>query len=851
VLSYEQEAGIMNLETIQSDLTALFAASHQFRHDSRRVVFWYDPDQQFADVFEALEISGVQKLFYSGAWFRLKFDLHRTFAGQNILVYAPIAEPLPQDNFVYDVQITGLRFSADKANMVFLRLGLHTKSLEAYLKSRERFLGSSARVEALCALGLPPESGVVQLRMGMLCVLAGLNSFDAALWLRRVFKFGLVEHSNSVWLEAQKFFLLPELWEAIAGATGFSDSEPTLAKLFNGLTVTHLRRRWLGGFPKSLEHFLIRPDQAAFTLVHHWLDSKDNTDYKKLAAMTEKNLDIAALARVAGAGVLHDADSFAAIEMAVIRDCVDGLLERRVSDVTGWLELRTVKGWRWEDEFAEFYRVIRAATDFLSVTWQNLPPDTFALWALYQSQLFKVDRAYREFCAAFAPLELRGAEVFKSLSDFIEVVYITDYLENLGQAWSDALSEQQGRFLPVGAASQSRFFEQVVQPALLKSRVAVIISDALRFEIGTALFEELEQEDGLEVTLSARVTGLPSVTKTGMAALLPGLQLSLAPSGEVLLDGHRINSTETRDALLKMVIPKSKAMQETLLTGEKRDQIRTWMPDTDLLYVYHNIIDTTGESAALELDVPSAAATTLKELQDLVKRLIKQLNVTQIFVTADHGFLFQRRKLEEYEKLVADKTGGLEVSKRYVLGADLTAPLGAQKFDSILSGLEVVVPRGSLRFISAGRGAQYVHGGASLQETMIPVVSVRAVRGKSAGSEKVRVQLQHTGAKRITGSPFTVSLLQLEPVNAALQPRKVRLAWFDGTVPITDELRLTFDSNSLDLTGRIQMQTLSLRISQPNRLAVYTLRIRDAEDDSLLLEEDWQVDLAIPDDFGV
>ena len=845
----------VNLESIQADLSALFAAAHRFKHDARRVVFWYDADAQFGEVFAALELSGVQKVLHDGAWFKLKYDLHRTFADMNVLVYAPFPEPLPRFNDVYDVQATGLKFSADRANMVFSRLGLLDKSLEGYLKAHERFLSAQGRVDALVDLGVPANADVAALRVAMLCAIAKVAVLDAQVFVRRLLRGGTQESGNALWLELQKFFEPSELWDTVFLATGYADAggQPTLGKLFNALSVTHLRRRWALSFPASLEHFVLRPDALAVATVQSWLDSREVQGYKDLAAVTQGNLRIAELANDAGADALRDADSFAALEQAVLRDCVEALLARRTADARRWSELRTRSGWHWEAEYGEFYAVIAAATRFLESTWDALPATAAALWALYESSLHRVDAAYREFCAAFAPLESRGAELLKPLSDFVERVYIEDYLERLGEAWSDALTSDAVPFLPAPLATQGRFFNDVVRPALEKSRVAVVISDALRFEIGAALLEDLKLEDGLEASLSARATGLPSVTKSGMAALLPGSRLELNASGVVLRDGLPTNTTLLREAVLKSAVPSARAVQESDLTGQKRDEARAWLQSCELVYIYHNVIDTTGEAAALELDVPLAAAQALTDLRDLVKRLLKQLNVTQVFVTADHGFLFQRRKLESLEKLRGDSSGELlESSKRYTVGRGLTAVDGAQRFSSILEGLEVTVPRGSLRFVTPGAGAQYVHGGASLQETMIPVLSVRVARGRSAALSKVSVALQHSGPKRITGSPFTVTLAQLEPMSADLQPRNVRVAWFDSShAPVTEELRLTFDSSAALLSERIQRHTVRLTLNAPDRLRDYTLVIRDADDDAELLRELWRIDLAIPDDFGI
>ena len=89
-------------------------------------------------------------------------------------------------------------------------------------------------------------------------------------------------------------------------------------------------------------------------------------------------------------------------------------------------------------------------------------------------------------------------------------------------------------------------------------------------------------------------------------------------------------------------------------------------------------------------------------------------------------------------------------------------------------------------------------------------------------------------------------------MSADLQPRNVRVAWFDSShAPVTEELRLTFDSSAALLSERIQRHTVRLTLNAPDRLRDYTLVIRDADDDAELLRELWRIDLAIPDDFVI
>jgi hypothetical protein len=135
---------------------------------------------------------------------------------------------------------------------------------------------------------------------------------------------------------------------------------------------------------------------------------------------------------------------------------------------------------------------------------------------------------------------------------------------------------------------------------------------------------------------------------------------------------------------------------------------------------------------------------------------------------------------------------------------------------------------------------------------VIPVLAVRSVRGKSADVQRVRVALQHSSSRRITGNPFTLTFIQEDPVSERLLPREVRVAWFDSSgAPVTTELRLRLDSSDPNASERVRREVVHVTLRDPDRSATYDLVIRDVEDGTELVREAWRIDLAIPDDFGV
>ena len=88
--------------------------------------------------------------------------------------------------------------------------------------------------------------------------------------------------------------------------------------------------------------------------------------------------------------------------------------------------------------------------------------------------------------------------------------------------------ERYGKILEV--PQQTDFYKSKVKNA--DNRVFVIISDALRYEVAADLAEQLRRETKSQVDLSSMQSIFPTITKFGMAALLPHEKAVSKVSGE-------------------------------------------------------------------------------------------------------------------------------------------------------------------------------------------------------------------------------------------------------------------------------------------------------------------------------
>jgi hypothetical protein len=190
-----------------------------------------------------------------------------------------------------------------------------------------------------------------------------------------------------------------------------------------------------------------------------------------------------------------------------------------------------------------------------------------------------------------------------------------------------------------------------------------------------------------------------------------------------------------------------------------------------------------------------------------------------IVITADHGFIFTEAAPVETDKTkLKDKPDGASLAKkRYLIGPNF------QNHDATFHGklsvtagvageLEFLIPRGSNLFNFVG-GARFAHGGAMLQEIVVPVITVKHIRGKSAEETKPKaVTVQVLGSNhRITTAFCRFQLIQMETVGDRMKPVTLRVAAYEDKEPVTDIKTVKFDSSSGNLEERKKWVNLVLK----------------------------------------
>jgi uncharacterized protein (TIGR02687 family) len=234
-----------------------------------------------------------------------------------------------------------------------------------------------------------------------------------------------------------------------------------------------------------------------------------------------------------------------------------------------------------------------------------------------------------------------------------------------------------------------------------------------------------------------------------------------------------------------------------------RDDCRSLVRDHDVIYIYHNLIDATGDKRESEERVFEAVEKTLKELILLIKKL-NNANLYNFFVTADHGFLYQNRAIDESDFSGVEAMGEqiLFRDRRFVLGKGLIKSPGLHSFTPKQLGLdgdvEVQIPKSINRLRLKGSGSRFVHGGASLQEVVIPVLKINKKRQSDVSV--IEVDILRGASSVITSGQLAVTMYQAGPVTEKIQPRVLRAGIYteagELSELISDSHELIFDLTS-------------------------------------------------------
>jgi uncharacterized protein (TIGR02687 family) len=872
----------MDIKQISDTLNRIFTEKN------KRIIFWYDGEKEFDEILPSLELVDADILrmdAYCALELKIKLEIDDP-AGKYVL-YAPWHEPPPEDDWLLDIRLYSYTFLADTASITLKELDLNHQSIRPYIQTRKAFFKSQDRLNRL-KKWVAADDREDEIDLKMLAVITRADQPEPFSILMKLFDSFCqkgtfdTQETSKPWKEIEKLDLMPFFWKILNQTFGYVNTDaPNLIDFLLRVFVTDFSNAIKADPPASISHFIIpNPKQAINSTVFlsQWRSNTNHfKNYNVISQFVGRRLKIDDLLSSMDAGTLDEIMTFEAVERRII----SAIRNRLVADSeNGYPEMRDAIKRRldgyWtkttleEDSAGNLYRTtyqaILSAIELFDLRKKYDAgfsfPSADSMFAAYVRELFLFDQLYRKFHELSDKVDLAGWDVLKTLREKVEDCYSNWFMLQLSLKWGDFLTPDhpdnllKSWRLP-GITNQYDFFNTYVQQTVKgssRNRLFVIVSDAFRYEAAEELTKIINGKYRLKANLEAMLGVVPGYTALGMASLLPHQRLSFKPKGDIVVDDQATGSTELRADILSSY--EGTAVKADELMVMSKDKGREFVKPYRMIYIFHDQIDAAGDKAASEGNTFEAVRRAIDDLYALISFIINSLNGTNVIVTADHGFIYQEKPPEPMDKskIEIHPENTIKTHKRFILGKNVNRTdntfFGNTKITAHTDvEMEFLLPKGTNRFNFVG-GAKFYHGGAMLQEIVIPVVSVSEMKGihlKKSEIRSVGVSLLGAYKKLVTNRPV-YQFIQTDPVSERMKALTLKISLRDGNELISNEETVTFDSTSASLDERRKLVRLSLKTGAYDNKKEYFLVLRNM-DETEYERMPVNIDIAFANDF--
>lgn len=854
----------MDSDKIIQELNQRFAAPLPEFY-KRRIIFWYDEDGEFRERLDEVVLNNAKLVALTGTNnFAVKKLLSVDDTTNNYLVYCPLSYEKPEDDWLLDIEMYSEEFRADLISIWMNEMGIpSTPAMRKQVKDYRKYFNAKARRDKIASQNRVP-SVPAQLHMAVMGALGGIKDVTPAAIIKEVLKAGMDTDTNDLYQEFVYYGADKAFWSMAKQGSGYASDQPDIAMLATHMLLTATTRTMRLEYLAGLDEFISSPHQAfCFDFISDWLHAEDREQLIEIAKSVEDELKLPQRFMELEVSDLVDTEVFPCLDEVILIKLMTEIGDH-IIDVD--VIKRTVEKRRTcvnYEPFKDYYEGILQVANMQAFYKEHSTgfhsAEAKKVWKEYTSEYYKMDTYYRLFHKSYGEsLKAYNSDLhdlFRSVMEKVEGLYKNWFLGQLGGNWQTVCSEElekYGRILEV--PQQADFYRNRIENA--DSRVFVVISDALRYEVAASLAEQLRRETQADVKLQDVQGIFPTITKFGMAALLPHKELEVELHGEVLKVMADGVSTDAgyRDRILKAEKPNSVAVKYEDLVNAKRADRSAMVKGMDVVYIYHDTIDEASHTS--DTMVFPACDDAIQELKNLTKIICNDFGATHILFTADHGFLYTYSPLTEDDKI--DKTGFVnrivEYGRRYAIMMKDSDPDYLQKVQFLggTSEYDAFAPKENVRIKMNGSGLNFVHGGISLQEMVVPVIDYHFLRNqykqyqrnqKKYDTKPVEVSLL-SATHKVSNMIFSLNFYQKEPVGDNREAATYQLYFTDSNgKQISDTSKIIADKTSDNGQERTFRCSFNLKSLKYDNKEIYYLVISDA-DGLVVSREEFQIDIA-------
>jgi len=729
----------------------------------RRIVVWFDPRAEFTSYVRELaedvtkpmvqvEIDGVQASLAHGAG--SLYELRSTVEPlvevdepEPVVIYVPRLES-STDSPLKELELAGRSWTPQLRKLARNAL-------------RERFTDGVID-ELLAPSSLSYDDIVAAIAGGggeapsvLKTILAGGNSeVQLASWLANPDLDRTIVEKEAV----------VELAKLVSARLGVDVSGEDLSKSRSVVTrhvlAAEFRSDLQGEVPKQLDGVPSATQEVVgrARAIADRLREAHSDQYPAMADQAESELNLSANA--IDPLTLGSIDTFRFEERALLDRCGELVRDGRYEQVLNitrqrrhsfWLSESVERQAQWE--VAKLAARLGLVADEVAAALKS-PPKSAADWVLrYADTWHWLDRAQRRLEAWLPKLEHDPDEraIAAVRHRYDEVV------DQLARGFVGVL--EHGGWEVGDVRQQTAIFDDLVRPQ--SGPVAFFMVDAMRYDMGAELAERLE--DHGEVTIEPAVGVLPSITPTGMGALMPGASVSydIVAEGSKLaakVDGSVLKDLNARKKHVAARVPSSVDLDLGEVMQLSSSKLKKKVAGRDLVVVRSQEIDFFGEGG-FGFQARSVMDTVVDNLARAVRKLAG-VGVARTVVASDHGHLFAAEQRAESMRIDAPGGDTLDLHRRCWVGHGGATPPSCVRVSAVDLGYDAdfdfVFPVGA-GVLRAGGDLAFHHGGPSLQELVIPVVTFRAAKSSQTAAAMAEFLVSDAPAV-ITNRMFSVKL---------------------------------------------------------------------------------------------
>jgi hypothetical protein len=512
-----------------------------------------------------------------------------------------------------------------------------------------------------------------------------------------------------------------------------------------------------------------KAEEAALLEVASRLRTSFATEYADLADRVEQELGLRnANVPAEGLGAI---DTFRFEERSLLTHCGALITNRKFSEALILIEGRKNSFWLDRDvgrkaqwEACRRMAELGSTATLVRTAVSKAAGDANAWIDAYinRNGWYRLDQAQRRLEAWVANLddepEERPLGVVRRVYD--------DVCHSMAEGFTRALLKD--GWVASDSLHHTKVFSEVV--SVQPKPVAYFLVDAMRFEMGVELAERLPKTT--EVSVRHAIGALPSITPIGMAALQPGASASFSvveQGGKLgaLIEGTFLPDLTSRKKFASARIPKLVDITLDELLSLQPSRLSKKVEGAQIVMVRSQEIDHAGETG-FTFQARQVMDTVIDNLARALRKLAA-VGIEHAIVSADHGHHFFASDRDESMRTDAPGGSTIELHRRCWIGRGGATPPGCIRVAASALGyasdLEFVFPIGSGVF-RAGGDLAFHHGGPSLQELIIPVVSIRTPAVAKAKDQASAVTITAV-PDAITNRIFSV-VLQTGGANLAL-----------------------------------------------------------------------------------